>query len=301
MKANLRAHLSVLIVNLIYGANFSIAKQLMPEHIKPMGFIVVRVIPSAVLFFVVSWFLPKENIERKDKWTLVWCALFGVAINQMLFFKGLSLTYPINGALIMTTNPILVLLMAALLLKEKIGWNKVVGIILGITGAATLILFGKKFSIHDDSVLGDFYIFVNSLSFAIFMIMVKPLMMKYHPLTVTKWVFFFGSFMVLPFGYSDFMQIQWTEFAPKLWACFLFVIIAVTFFAYIMNIYALRELSPSVVSSYIYFQPLFATAISLIMLEGKPNILQLIAAVLIFTGVYLVSGQKIKGINTHKE
>lgn len=297
MKANLRAHLSVLIVNLIYGANFSIAKQLMPEHIKPMGFIVARVIPSAVLFFVVSWFLPKENIERKDKWTLVWCALFGVAINQMLFFKGLSLTYPINGALIMTTNPILVLLMAALLLKEKIGWNKVVGIILGITGAATLILFGKKFSIHDDSVLGDFYIFVNSLSFAIFMIMVKPLMMKYHPLTVTKWVFFFGSFMVLPFGYSDFMQIQWTEFAPKLWACFLFVIIAVTFFAYIMNIYALRELSPSVVSSYIYFQPLFATAISLIMLEGKPNILELIAAVLIFTGVYLVSGQKIRGIN----
>lgn len=301
MKANLRAHLSVLIVNLIYGANFSIAKQLMPEHIKPMGFIVARVIPSAVLFFVVSWFLPKENIERKDKWTLVWCALFGVAINQMLFFKGLSLTYPINGALIMTTNPILVLLMAALLLKEKIGWNKVVGIILGITGAATLILFGKKFSIHDDSVLGDFYIFVNSLSFAIFMIMVKPLMMKYHPLTVTKWVFFFGSFMVLPFGYSDFMQIQWTEFTPKLWACFLFVIIAVTFFAYIMNIYALRELSPSVVSSYIYFQPLFATAISLIIFEGKPNILQLIAAVLIFTGVYLVSGQKIKGINTHKE
>jgi len=269
----------------------------MPEHIKPMGFIVARVIPSAVLFFVVSWFLPKENIERKDKWTLVWCALFGVAINQMLFFKGLSLTYPINGALIMTTNPILVLLMAALLLKEKIGWNKVVGIILGITGAATLILFGKKFSIHDDSVLGDFCIFVNSLSFAIFMIMVKPLMMKYHPLTVTKWVFFFGSFMVLPFGYSDFMQIQWAEFTPKLWACFLFVIVAVTFFAYIMNIYALRELSPSVVSSYIYFQPLFATAISLIMLEGKPNVLQLIAAVLIFTGVYLVSGQKIKGLN----
>lgn len=289
MKANLRAQLSVLLVNLIYGANFSIAKQLMPEHIKPMGFIVARVLPSAILFFIISWFLPSEKIKKEDKWTLVWCALFGVAINQMLFFKGLSLTYPINGALIMTTNPVLVLLMAALLLKEKIGWNKVLGIVLGITGAATLILFGKKVSLHDDSVLGDFCIFINSLSFAIFMIMVKPMMQKYHPLTVTKWIFFFGSFMVLPFGYTDFVNTAWHEFTPQLWACFAFVIVAVTFIAYLMNVYALRELSPSVVSSYIYFQPLFATIISLLMLEGKPNWLQVIAAVLIFTGVYLVS------------
>ncbi len=297
MKATTRAHLSVLTVNLIYAANFSIAKQVMPEYIKPFGFIVLRVLPATVLFFLASLLIPQERIHQKDKWRLVACALFGITINQLLFFKGLSLTSPINGALIMTTNPVLVLMMAALILREKISWNKIVGIALGISGALLLIVLGSRFAIKGGNTEGDTYIFLNSLSFAIFIIMVKPLMLRYHVVTVMKWVFLFGSLMVIPFGYHDVTLIKWSQLTSHLWLCIFFVVIVVTFIAYLMNVMALRELSPSVVSTYIYFQPVFATLIATLIGQATPGILHLVSAVMIFSGVYLVSKQQVAGIN----
>ena len=263
MKATTRAHLSVLFVNLLYAANFSIAKQVMPEFIKPFGFIVIRVIPATVLFFLAAFLIPSEKIKKKDRNTILLCALFGVAINQLLFFKGLSLTSPINGALIMTTNPVLVLLMAAIILKEPVGWIKYIGITLGIAGAMLLILLGKNFNLQGGNTEGDLYIFLNSVSFAIFIILVKPLMLHYHPITVMKWTFFFGALMVLPFGFNEVTAVAWSSLTFNLWLCILFVIVAVTFVAYLMNVFALRHLSPSVVSIYIYFQPVFATLISM--------------------------------------
>ena len=107
MSKNLRAHIAVAIVNILYGANFTIAKTIMPSLIKPLVFIIVRVAVSLGLFFLVAPFFTKEKVERRDFPLLALCGLFGVAINQMLFFKGLSLTTPINGAIIMTTNKFL--------------------------------------------------------------------------------------------------------------------------------------------------------------------------------------------------
>lgn len=288
MSTNLRAHLSVLGANLIYGANYSIAKKIMPEYIGPFGFIVVRVFFTAILFFIAGLFV-KEKIEKKDFSRLIICGLFGVAINQMLFFWGLSKTAPINAALMMTTNPIMVFIMAHFILKEKISWLKITGIIIGLAGASTLIVFGKKISLTSETAIGDLMIFINSLSFAIFLILIKPMMMKYHVVTIMKWVFFFGMFMVLPFGLEQCADARWRELDMNLWLGVFYVVVGSTFVAYYLNIIALRNLSSSVVSFYIYLQPLFATLFSLLFMEGTPNLLQLIAALLIFTGVYLVS------------
>jgi drug/metabolite transporter (DMT)-like permease len=294
MSKLVRAHLSVSLVQILYSANFSIAKQIMPALVQPYGFIVLRVLPSALFFFAASYFVKKENILRGDLLRIVACAVTGVTVNQLLFFKGLNLTVPINGALIMTTNPILVMLFAALFLKEKISLIKVAGIFSGLTGAIALILFGKKFSFDSAGTLGDFYIFLNSVSFALFMIIAKPLMKKYHPLTITKWMFFFGSFMVLPFGFNDVNSIEWHQFTTASWLALAFVVVGVTFVAYLLNVIALRELSPAVVSGYIYLQPVFAALFTMIFAEGKPNLLHLICAVLIFTGVYLISKKDLK-------
>ncbi len=197
----------------------------------------------------------------------------------------------------MTTNPVLVLLMAAIILKEPVGWIKYIGITLGIAGAMLLILLGKNFNLQGGNTEGDLYIFLNSVSFAIFIILVKPLMLHYHPITVMKWTFFFGALMVLPFGFNEVTAVAWSSLTFNLWLCILFVIVAVTFVAYLMNVFALRHLSPSVVSIYIYFQPVFATLISIALGEASPGWLHLASAVLIFAGVYLVSKQKIAGIN----
>ncbi|MFI5220542.1 MAG: DMT family transporter [Bacteroidia bacterium] len=288
MLSNFRAHLSVLTANLIYGANYSIAKKIMPEYIGPFGFIMVRVFFTMILFFIVGLFI-KEKIEKKDLKNIILCGLFGIAINQLFFFWGLSKTTPINSALMMTTNPILVLIIARFVLKEIISIQKIAGIITGITGASLLIVFGKTVSLSSETVLGDLMVLTNSLSFAVFLILVKPLMMKYHVVTLMKWVFFFGTFMVFPFGFEESIHARWQDLSFELWLGVIYVVVAVTFIAYFLNIIALRNLSSSVVSFYIYLQPLFATVFSLLLNEGKPNFLQFVAAILIFIGVYLVS------------
>jgi len=289
MSKVLRAHLAVLAANILYGVNYSVAKEIMPEYIGPFGFIVIRVLSAALLFLFVHAFFIREKLERKDLFKLAQCALFGVAINQLLFFKGLSLTAPINAALVMCTNPIQVLIIASIVLKEKIPGNKIFGVILGLTGAASIILFGKKLTMNDYTFIGDMMVFTNSLSYAYFIVIAKPLLKKYHPQTVMKYTFLFGSVMVLPFGYEQFMDIDWNNMPPGLYPKIAFVVIGSTFIAYMFNTFGLRYLSSSVVSIYIYSQPVFATLMSMYRGQGNPGWLHLIAAVLIFTGVYIAS------------
>ena len=297
VKTNsLLAHLSVLSANLIYGANYSIAKQVMPEFIKPFGFIVIRVVVTAFLFWLISLFIKDKKVEKEDLPRLFFCALFGVAINQLLFFKGLDLTSPINASLMMTTNPIMVLLVAGFLIREKITLRKIAGIVIGISGASLLLLWGKEFSFQRASVLGDAFVLINSLSFGVFLIIVKPLMQKYNTLTVMKWVFLFGSILVLPFGYNEFNAIQWSSFTTDIWLATAYVVIVVTSLAYILNVYALKNLSPSSVSAYIYLQPLFAAIFAIMLGKDHLNIIHFLSALLIFTGVYLVTSGKFSSI-----
>lgn len=288
MSKTIKAHLAVFVANLIYGANYSIAKAIMPAYIEPFGFILIRVLTGALLFFIAGIFI-KEKIEKKDFSRLVACGLFGVAINQLMFFAGLAATSPINAALIMTTNPIMVLLMAHLIIREKISALKIIGIITGITGAILLILLKPATGNSEASIKGDFFILINSLSFAVFLVMIKPMMQKYNTITLMKWVFLFGLFMVIPFGYNDLLTARWTDMNLPIWLGVIYVLVGTTFVAYLLNIMALRELSPSVVSFYIYLQPLFATFFAIVGGKDSPKLFHLVCAALIFTGVYMVS------------
>ena len=289
MKNNFRSHLAVFTANVIYGANYSIAKGLMPTHIRPFGFIVIRVCTATILFLVTAQLLFREKIHRADWPRLLGCAVFGVAINQLLFFKGLSLTSPINSGLIMVTNPIFVLILSGIFLKEKIGWRRVFGIASGICGAIMLILYGNRFSSGVGNSTGDLCILLNSFSYAIYLVMVLPLMKKYHPVTIMQFIFLIGSLLVLPFGYEEFTVIKWETFTTGMWLATAFVVIGTTFLAYLFNTIALRELSANVVSVYIYLQPLLAAGFAMILGKDVPNILHFISAVLIFTGVWLTT------------
>ena len=284
-----KAHLAVLTANIIYGANYSIAKQVMPEFIKPFGFIMIRVCIATLLFWMCSFWFPREKIKAAHFKKLFVCALFGVAINQLFFFKGLSLTSPINSGLIMITNPIFVLLLAAILINYRITYMRILGIVLGISGCLILLFFGSKIADANSSPLGDFYILLNSLSYALYLIMIKPLMKIYHPITIMKWVFLFGSVMVIPLGVNEFNQISWSTFTSGIWWSIMFVIIGTTFFAYLFNTLALRELSSSQVSIYIYLQPLLAALFAIMLGTDTLHILHIVSALIIFAGVYLTS------------
>ena len=180
---NLRAHIYLFIVNLFYGAGFTVSKMVMPQYIKPFGFILIRVSLTTLLFFVLHRFWIKEKVEKKDFLLLAACGLFGVVINQELFFLGLSITTPINASLIMIMAPILVFVISFFLSHEDVTWQKVVGLLLGSAGAL-IILGGKGFNFNGHTLWGDFCVLLNATSFAVYLVIVRPLMKKYHPLTV---------------------------------------------------------------------------------------------------------------------
>ncbi len=290
MNKILQAHLALLLANIIYGANYSIAKEVMPAFVHPFAFVLMRVGAAAILFWIAAALFVKEKIDKKDLPRIALLAVCGVAVNQMLFLKGLSLTTPINASIIMVSNPIIVLLIAAWVLKEKISISKIAGIAFGITGAVMLLLFNKKFSFGSETITCDAMILINSMSWAAYIVLVKPLMKKYNTFTIIKWVFLFGFLYVLPFGFREFKEINWTAMPTAVWRDIAFVVLASTFFAYILNTYALRALNPSVVSIYIYLQPFIATLIAVYYYQNDAlDTRKIISGTLIIIGVYLVS------------
>ena len=290
-KRNL-ALIGATLVSIIYGLTFTIAKDVMPEFIQPFGFILLRVGGSVILFWMVSFLGPKEKIARSDFPRIAAAALFGVAINMLTFFKGLSYTSPISASVIMVTTPIIVLVLSALLMKERMLKRKVAGIILGLIGTAFLILYGKSIGSATNASLGNFLVFINAVSYGFYLIIVKKLMDKYNAFTFVKWIYLFGFIMVLPFGWSEFQEINWQLLPVGIYWKIGFIIVFSTFFTYLLNLLSMRELKPTTVAVFIYLQPLFATVFAISLGKDSLNWVKLIAALLIFAGVYLVTQKK---------
>lgn len=287
-KRNL-ALIGATLVSLIYGVTFTIAKDVMPTYIDAYGFIVLRVGGSTILFWLLWIFMPKEKIARTDFPRIIAAALFGVALNMLTFFKGLSLTSPISSAVIMVTTPIIVLVLSALIMRETMRKRKVFGIVLGLVGTAFLILYGKSIGNAPNAGIGNFLVFVNAVSYGFYLIIVKKLMDKYSAFTFVKWIYLFGFLMVLPFGFSQFEVVDW-QLVPMdiIWKIG-FVVVFSTFLTYLLNLLSMKELKPTTVAVFIYLQPLFATIFAIGLGKDELNPVKIISAMLIFSGVYLVT------------
>ncbi len=295
MNSTLKAHISLFTAQVIYALNYSIAKDLMPAHIKPLGLVMLRISGALLLFWILSFFSKKEPLQKGDLKKMMMLALFGVAINQAFFIYGLSLTKPINSAIIMVSNPIAVMLFTIIVFKERITPLKLTGLGFGVIGALTLLLFKAhgSFSIGSETITGDLMTLVNSLSWAVFVVMAKPYMQKYQTVTVMKWIFLFGFMYVCPFAMPDLLEVQWHTLSSHILFAMSFVVVATTFLAYLLNTYALKALSSSVVSMYIYLQPFLATIIAIWLGKDELTALKIISGVLIISGVYL-AGRKTK-------
>jgi len=288
LSRQLLAHILLFLVNLFYGANFIVSKTLMPAFILPQAIILIRVSITVALFFLVDLFWVNEKIKWKDIPLLIGCAAFGVVINQEMFFAGLNMTTPINGALIMITTPILVMVISFFIKHEKATWYKIAGILFGAFGAF-LIISGKGFNFSSKTMKGDLFILLNAASYALYLVMVRPLMKSYHPMTVIKWVFLLGLLPVIILGWDQIQLIQWGTFTSGAWWALIFVVFFVTFCAYLFNTIALREVHSSVVGAYIYLQPILAAIISISIGKDELSLHKVLAAAFIFTGVFLVA------------
>ena len=285
-----KAHWAVLGANLLFGINFSVVKYISPQLVKPFGLNLMRVSVTVVLFWMLYLLKPGSwQIRRTDVPRFLLCALTGVAINQLLFIKGLTLTTPIHAALLILVTPVFILLIAIALRQEALSTWKLAGLLLAIGGAAVLILGRESSAIGSNMLLGDLLVVINAVSYAFYYLLVKPLMQRYSPLHVIRWVFTLGFWIILPFCLTEFREVQWQQWTAPHLAALAFVILGATFFAYLFTVYGLQHLSASAAGAYIYLQPVFSAIVSMLFFGEQLSVYKVLAALLIFSGVYLVN------------
>lgn len=290
MNSRAFAIFALFMVQVLYGLNYTYAKVIMNENfVKPFALVVLRVGGATILLWLFGLFLPKEKINPKDYLKFFVAGIFGVAINMLLFLRGLELTSPIHASAIVTITPVIILILSAFILKEKVTVLKIVGIVLALCGALILTVYGKSTRTADNVVLGNTFIFINAISYSIYIILVKQLTAKYHPFTFIKWLFLFGFFMVLPFGYNQLTDIQLGTFTPDAYFAVGFVIVGATFATYILNPYALSKLKASTVGVFIYLQPVIAGLFAVAKGVDAIDSVKVLTMLLIFIGVYIVS------------
>lgn len=281
----------------IYGLNHTIAKGVMPTHIKPFGFIMLRVLGATILFWALSFLGPSERIAKRDWGRVFLCSLFGMAINMLAFFKGLELSTPINSSVLVTTTPIMVTVLSALLIKEKIRLYRATGIGIGLIGAVFLVLYGQELRQDAPNIpLGNILFMVNSFFFGLYLITVKKLLERYHPFTLLKWLFLIGVFLNLPVALPDFLEVSWADLPFEAIWRMAFVVLGTTFLTYLFNVFALTQLKATTVSAFVYLQPLIGILYA--VLSGKDTLtgIKILAACLVLLGVYLVSKRPKPGL-----
>jgi drug/metabolite transporter (DMT)-like permease len=285
----IKAHAAILVANLIFGLNYVVAKGIMPDFLMPRAIIFLRVSGTLGLFWLLHFLLPREKVAGRDLVKIAICAVFGVFLNQILFFEGLNLTTPIDASIIITVIPITVLVFAHFIIHEKITPNRLIGILIGATGAILIILSAGEISFRSNTFLGNLLVLINASSYGLYLVLVKPLMQKYNAFTIMKWLFTFGLVLVFPFCFHVFKSSDFTTIPLNIWFSILFVVFATTAIAYFLNNYSLKTVSPTVTGIYIYLQPVIASIVSIILGKDRLRLVDVIASVMIIAGVFLVS------------
>ncbi len=298
MNNRILALLAAFSATTIYGLNHTIAKVIMPHYIGAFGFIMLRVVGAAILFWMLSLFIPNEKIERKDYYRIFFGALLGMCINMLMFFKGLQLSTPINSGVIVTLTPIIILILSAFFLKEKLTKMKLLGITIGFSGALLLILSGNTSQVVNapNVTLGNSMMLINSICYGSYLVIVKPLTKKYNIITLMKWMFLLGIFMTSPITYSEFSEVSWNTLPFEAIWRMAFVIIGTTFLTYLFNVYALKTLPATTIGAFTYLQPLITILYAVITGNDILDGIKISACLLVFFGVYLVS-KKVKTEN----
>ncbi|PDH50902.1 MAG: EamA family transporter [Cryomorphaceae bacterium MED-G14] len=278
----------------IYGINHTVAKSVMPIYIGSLGFVLLRVLGATILFWVISLFFKSQKIEKKDRLTILKCGLFGMGINITAFISGLDYSTPINSSILIIITPIFVVILSYFIFKNKINSSKIIGIFLGFIGAMILIINADMTSsIGRNIPLGNFLFIINSISYAYYLIIVKPMAEKYDLITLFKWLFLIGLIFNFPLGIKQFMLIEWTNL-PLYDAILpmLYVVICTTFMTYFLNGYALTRLKSSEVAVFVYLQPVIGVAYAIYSQSDVLSSTVIVASTLIFTGLYLTTKRR---------
>ncbi len=292
MKSDeMKGHVAMLGANTMWGVMSPVTKLiLVGSAITPLLVTDFRIIGAAIIFWITSLFTKREHVAHDDLMQLFFASLLGITINQGSFLFGLGLTTPIDASIVTTSTPILTMIIAAIYLKEPVTGKKVLGIFGGAMGALLLIMSGQHASNGNNSnIWGDLLCLLAQLSYSLYIVLYKGLISKYSPVTLMKWMFTYSAICIIPFSYTELIKLDLNAITTMVWIQLLFVLLGGTFLSYLLVSIGQSVLRPTVTSMYNYMQPVIASIVAIWWGLDSFNVLKIIAVVLIFSGVYLVT------------
>lgn len=295
-KEKIKGHIIIFIVNVIFAVNIPVSKSLMPAHVSPEALTMLRMLFACICFWITSLFIKREKVSLKDLGLLFICGMCGVAFNQGAFIQGLNTTSPVDASIIVTATPIFVMILAAVILKEPITKMKVGGVLLGAAGAISLVLSANHTGNQVSSISGNLMVAFSGLIYSVYLVIAKPLTLKYSAVTIMKWMFLSAVIVLLPFLYDDVLNASAFQGKPdvKVYLTILFVLFGATYITYLMIPMALKRIRPTTVSMYNYLQPIVASFIAVAIGQDSFSFVKFVSAAMVFTGVYLVTQSKSK-------
>ena len=291
---NFKGHTALLIAYIIFGLNTPIAKNVLEhkELFLPSTITFFRIAGAAVLFWILSVFTKKETVPFRDLLLIIGASLFGIFFNQMTFIAGLSRTSPIDASVIVTTAPLMTMILAAFFLKEPVTWKKALGVLIGAAGALLLIFSENTTGQHQTTVMGSILCLVSTLSFSIYLTAFKKVILRYSPVTVMKWMFLSATVCSLPFCWKGVVTVQYNMIPMDIYLQILYVVGLATFFAYLLLPVGQKFLRPTIVSMYNYIQPVVSSLVAVALGMDRFGWVKGSATALIFLGVYIVTISK---------
>lgn len=293
MKQTHIGHLSIFAVNLIFGINTPITKSILNSslNIDALALTYLRFIGATLVFWLVSILFKIPKANKKDIPFFILASLFGVVLNQTSFVFGLSKTSPVDASIVVSLTPIVTMIFSAIFIKEPITFKKVLGVLIGCSGALILILSNTS-SGGNSNWIGNAICFVSCLSYGLYLTAFKPLIQRNHPITLMKWMFLFGTIISTPFTFSHLTNIEFSQIDADITLRILFVILGATFVTYLLIPVGQTRIRPTTLSMYNYLQPIVTTVLSVFMGLGIFGLKQSIATALVFLGVYIVTQSK---------
>lgn len=291
----MKGHILIMLANILFGASMPVFKYLLTADVPPEAITIMRAIFACMMFWLVSFFMPKEKVLPKDLCLLFVCALCGVGINQWLFVIGLKNSSPVNASIIATAVPIFVLLLAALVLKEPITAKKSLGVFWGVSGGLLLVFNSTQTTSGTNSLWGDMLMLLNQLMYSVYLVLSKPLSRRYSSVIMMKWMFLFSTLALAPFclQYMQYVPMFHREtFNVSQLYALLYLLFGATFVSFMLIPMALKQIRPTTVSMYNYVQPIIASAIAVAVGQDTFSMQKLLSAALVFVGVYLVTQSK---------
>ena len=302
-KEQKAGHISMLAASIMWGLMSPVSKAAMnSDAVSSLLVADVRIFGAAVLFWIISLFLPGEKVEDKGDYVkLFFAGLFAILLNQCVFVTGVSMTSPVDASIITTTLPIVTMIFAAIFIKEPITGLKAGGVLLGACGAL-LLVFGNRLlpgasdqissAARSSNLSGDLLCFFAQCSYAIYLVIFRDLIKKYSPVTLMKWMFTFASIVLLPVSARSLALTGWDSITLTEYAELAYVLVFGTFLCYLIVPVGQKYLRPTLVAMYNYVQPVVATVVAIIWGMDSFNILKILAVILIFGGVFLVNKSK---------